>query len=609
MEPARVDARVERTAVLERTAKEVKATSQGWHSYNGNIQVTAYVANLTDLGKQVSAVLKAFYEFNKKHPGQPLVAVPVSGWLSKVPTEGVGGFLSCFGTKEQAKRVSAEYGASYSLNPWISAPGADMILLTSLQAHYILPTKKKGEYKVSAGVQVTQFEAYLRKEGKAPIPTSTIHRTALSGGLGTGFYWPSKEEEPFSTHVVKAKVVDARGNRLKLSAKEKHHPHLFHALIHAHLGVFCVVELRIGGIVDNHLLKRTNRRYKSVPDLLERTKGTNPADSGSFMFQWFPYSTSNDPLGHQIRVTTIERTNEVPSDATKVRPYKISDTYKKLMETEAAEGIIGLITGHDKLRQFYPLVVRAAALDTFGIEEETVEVGDVGTIMHPFNTYTDQELSDINPCIQVRSTAEAWDLLKELITKVDEYYKKTGALRQFNIVSRVVKGIADPEGKRGIAPCLVDRPGEFILSFEVVEHEALSKTPESQKLRRIYLDVFKDRKFVLHHGKTPVEELDTLEKQFNRDELSKTRLQGFREAVKEVQGADVATSTLLTKNKIRYIFGTGEEEAAKERTLAAKQKEVEKPLDKECEKKVLQYVVDNAKDDPDLRDLAASLLK
>lgn len=609
MEPARGTVEAERTAVLNKVAGKVGAKRGEWRSYNGNIKATAHIANLPKIEELVIYILKSFYEFNSKHPGHALTAVPVSGWLSNVPTEGIGGFLSCFGTKEMSDRVAAEYGASYSFNYFISTIGADMILLISRSAHYILPVKgKPDQYKVSAGVQVTEFDDYLRKRGLAAPSSSTIHRVAWTGGTGTGFYWPSKVDGPGSTHVLKAKVIDGKGNKIKLSPKNKHRPDLFHATIHAHLGAaYFVTELRIGGIEKNYLVKRTNTLYKNITDFKKKTAGVNLLDKESFLFQYFPFDAADKGVGNQIRVTISERTQEVPSDATKVRPYVISDVWKKLMITEASEGIIGLITDHEELRMFYPTIVRAAAFDTFGSDEHTVEVGDVGTIMHPFPTYTDQEMSDVNPCILAKTTAVANEIFHEILSVIDEFYKETKGLNQFNIVARLVKGIPDPEGIRGIAACIVDNPGEFKLAFEVLEHEKLAQTDSAKELRRRIFRKIAPHQFVLHHGKTPVEGLETLEKQFSRTDLTKKRLAGYRQAITELGGDN--TSTLLTNPKRQYIFSSDiEPKAEKERPLIAKQKEHEKPLDKAQKKKALEHVIELSKEDPEMVGQATKML-
>ncbi|MFN4174678.1 MAG: hypothetical protein ACK4HV_06210, partial [Parachlamydiaceae bacterium] len=429
----------------------------------------------------------------------------------------------------------------------------------------------------------------------------TIHRVAWSGGLGTGFYWPSKIDGPGSTHVLKMKVIDAKGIKRKLSPK--HHPHLFHALVHAHLGAgFFLAEIRIGEIVNNYLVKRTNTLYKNVRDLKEKTKEINLLDAESFMFQWFPYDATDKASGHQIRVTLCERTNDIPSEATKVRPYTVSEVWKKLMITEASEYIIEAIAGNEKLRKFYPLITQAAAFDTFGSEERTVEVGDAATIMHPFKTYTDQEMSDVNPCILVKDTREANKLWRELLDICDAFYKETNALYQFNIVARLVKGIPDPAGIRGIAPCIVDNPGELKLAFEVLEHEALAHTDGAKELRKRIFNHLSSHKFVLHHGKTPVEGIETLEKQFNKDELSKKRLAAFREAVIELGGDH---SSLLTKKKRAYIFSKEAEthEKHKERLLAPKQKGQDKVHEVAPEK-----IVELFKEDPELLNRAKKLI-
>ncbi len=595
-----------RTAVLNKVAAKVGAKDADWHSYNNNVRTTTKVADLVDIENQAVLVLTSFNEHNAKNPERKLVAVPISGWTPKGPTEGVGGFFSCFGNREKKDRVDDEYGASYSFNPYISTPGADLILQVAYKAHYIIPVKgKPDQFKVSAGVQVVEFENHLRKLGKAAPSASTLTRAAWTGGLGTGFYWPSKVDGPGSTHILKAKIVDGKGNKLKLSPKDKHHPNLFHALIHAHLGVVFIAELRIGNIVDNYLVKRTNTHYKNVKDLKEKLKGTNPLDKESFLFQWFPFDASDKGTQAQMRISICERTNEVPTDATRVRPYKISEIWKKLMVTEAAESIIKPISESEKLRKFYPLITRAAAFDTFGSEEQTVEVGDVGTIMHPFQTYTDLEMSDVNPCITVKNTAEAHALWLDLVDICDQFYKETKALYQFNIVARLVRGIPDPEGKRGIAPCIVDNPGELKLNFEVLEHEGLAPTNEAKELRRRLFKRIQDLQFVLHHGKTPVEGLETLEKQFSKSDLSKKRLQGFREAAREVD----PNGTLLTKNKKSYIFDAEiAPKEGKEKTLIGKQKGHEKPLDKQKEKQLLNHIVELSKEDPELLTAATKML-
>jgi len=563
-----------------------------WHNNNSTIHQRAYVIDLDNISKAPVEIIRSLFVRNQQNGGYPLVAVPVAGFAAPIPRFSL---LSCFSPATMEERLVEEYAKSFSLSPFTTAKHADLILRISKKAQRmkIITKGKETFFQASAGVRINDADDFLQTRGFALPPNMpTLHVASLVGAAANGCYGPGRDYGPMTTSIVEMKVINALGQRLKLSSKEN--ADLFSIFRDCHLGV-CFVEKITLKIQPKFLLKRHNILYRDVHDLTQKMNLKNPLLDEHFILMYIPVDIQEKEfISPRIMVTTFERTNESEKRGHGCKECKDLSAYMSLLTTEAGEPLIDLIVQKESLRHFYPFILKAGALKTFGKEEQTTEVDWSPSITHIFTTYTSSPIYDINWLIQVNNSDEAGELLKALLELTESHLKQDaeeGEYPLFNAFSRYLKGVSYCEGEGGIAATAVDFPHQSVLSFEFVTHSPLAETKAFKHLVGEVVKLLTDRgmKFRYHPGKNWPDNIHSLTQIFT-DAIGKKRLKNFQEAVFKIHGGErnIPYSPFLTPQKKEFI---GLSDAPKEKVLLKSNdiaKECTKAQEKEALKKIIQ---------------------
>jgi hypothetical protein len=534
-----------------------------WHNNNWTITQNAYVLDVTD----VEQVAKIFSEVSKHNnsSAKPINVVAVSGYNV------TGRGLSCI------TRLEKEYAQSFSLSIWSTGKNADIILRTSkvMQQLYLFHEGDEHFLRVTGDVRITDADDYLLKKGYVlDVNMPTLHVASIIGAAANGCYGPARDSGPMTTNIVEMKVIDAFGKPHTFSAKEN--PDLFAIFRDFHMGsAFFVTELTLKNIQKKFMMKRKNVLFKDVDDFKIGMAAKNRINDEHFAVMYIPVDM-HDKGNHfpRIRVTTMERTKEVPKRDITCREQHDLSAYLDLITTELGEPIINQVVEVEELREFFPLVLKAGAIKTYGLEKETEEIDWAPHIYHIFATYTKSPLDDINWLITVGSPDEARDLLGELFTLVEKKlleYADRKMYPLFNAFARFLKGIYFPEGQGGATCTATDSPNQFILSFEMLTFPTLGRTPEFQSLVNEVVTYLKDHgyKFTYHPGKTWPDSVTKFSDFFD-DEIRAKRLQNTKDAIVKLLGGldNVRIAPTMTPQK-KSVFGFEEEAQPEEFIMQA----------------------------------------
>jgi len=530
-----------------------------WRNNNSTVTEVLYRIDLRDLWNAPSKIFRSLFNFNSSSGKPPLVAVPVAGWEPPQVPLASRCFPLC-SSRGREYRLDHEYAQSFSLSPQTTAKDAAIALRVSKAAQKMELFKRDGQryLRIPAGARITDIDTFLFKRGLALPPNMpTLHVASFVGAAANGCYGPGYG--PMSDNIVKIKGCNALGEKILLSKYQN--PELFAVLKDCHLGALFVSEVTIGNIEPKFRMKRHNVLLADVAAFQERAKEMGWMTNGKpFVFMYIPVDISSEG-GHfpRIRVTTFERTNEKPAKKPKGEKEKSVSDYLDLMVAEAGEPLIDRIVGSKKLRQFFPLIHKSAAVKTYGCDPETTEIDWSAEILHIFKTYTDLPIYDYNWLIQVDSAEAGIDLLTDLMQMVENELKelsKEHIYPLFNVFARYLKGIHLPPGTGGIAPTAIDSPEQSILSFELLTYGDLYRTKAFKKLIGMVVEVLNQRglKFKYHPGKHWPENVRSLTDIFT-DAVDKPRLDRFHKAVVQLQGGEcnLGYSPLLTERKKEFI--------------------------------------------------------
>lgn len=532
-----------------------------WHNNNSTLKQRAYVIDLKKVS-DAGDIIYRVYHYNKDRNHQPLVVVPVAGWKTDIPIEGASSFFQCFSSSERKERVTAEYAQSFSLSRFSSAPNADLILRVSrsAQKNQTFHSADGIFLNVSPGFRITDADEMAARSGLALPPNMpTLHVASIVGAAANGCYGPGRDHGPMTTNIVEMRVITPLGERVTLSAEKN--SRLFSIFRDCHLSAgFFVEQLTLANLVPNYMMERRNILYHDVPELITAVKKNNPLQQEHFILMYIPVDiTEKHNHSPRIRLTTCNRINGLPLNADKSQENHEFNDYVKLMTTEAGEPIIDAVVRSEELRQFYPFILKTAALQTYGTKRETVEVDESAQILHIFKTYTDLPILDYNWLIQVNSSDEACDLLVELLQITEDHLSKYGEHNEFplfNAFARYLKGLCDPDGTKGIAATITDKPNQSILSFELLTYPPLAETKSFKDLVKMVVTHLKVKgfKFKYHPGKTMPDDISSLTQYFT-DPLDLKRLHNFQQALEEIHGGkdNLDISPFLTPQKREFI--------------------------------------------------------
>jgi hypothetical protein len=452
-----------------------------WSNNNSTLHHWTHILDLEDIKNTPSKIFASIFFYNQVSGRSPIIAVPVAGWRTEIEDERCS-CLSIFSRRTREDRLVAEYAKSFSLSSFTTAKNADLILRISKAAQRMEVFTEGNErlFRVTAGVRITDADAYLHKLGLALPPNMpTLHVASLVGAAANGCYGPGRDYGPMTTNIVQMKVINAFGKEIVLSQTEN--SDLFRVLRDCHMGsAGFVSEITLKNIETKFLMRRHNTLYKDVLDFETKMHHANRLNNEHFMIMYIPVDIEKkDDNYPRIRVTTFERTHEAPRKETKCREHENLTDYLNLMTTEAGEPLIDLVTKSEILHPFLPFILKTAALKTYGVDEETVEVDWSASIAHVFKTYTDLPICDINWLIQVNSADEARHLLTSLLHLIEDHLKVfagRGEYPLFNAFARYLKGVYYPEGEGGVTPTATDQPHQSILSFELISYSPLAET-------------------------------------------------------------------------------------------------------------------------------------
>lgn len=530
------------------------AVRKEWHNNNSTLEQRAYIIDLKDIDKAPAKIINQLYQHNRQNGNQPLVAVPVAGW--DVPPVSFSLF-TCFSQKQMEQRLIEEYAQSFSLSPFTTAKNADLILRIAASAQKMV--LKGNQLTVTPGVRITDADAFLAKKGFAlPFNMPTLHVASLVGAAANGCYGPGRDFGPMTSNIVKMKIINALGEKMTLSAKEN--PDLFGILRDCHMGVCFVRKITFGNIQPQTLLKRRNVLFQDVQAFSKKAQEKNPLSDEHFILMYIPVDIDKtENHTPRIRVTTFKKAD--PSEKRDGGCCDNNDlcTYLNLMETEAGEPLIELIASSENLQKYFPIVLKAAALKTYGLHADVTEIDWSPAIAHVFSTYTDLPIDDYNWLIQVNSADEARDLLTALLQLTETHLKefaKTEHYPLFNAFARYLKGIHYPNGEGGVAATAIDQPHRSILSFELLSYSPLANTPAFKQLVDEvvkYLNL-KGYKFKYHPGKTMPENIKSLTQTFV-DAIDVRKLNNYQDAVFKLHGGkqNIPFSPFLTPQKRKFI--------------------------------------------------------
>ncbi len=515
---------------------------------------SAYVAEVTDAA-HVSEIVAQIFEWNKKNLHErPLVAVAVAGWDANETEE--ARLFSCCTPSSRRTRLQNEYAKSFSLAPWATGLGADVIFHFPPKFQTMKLVKVAGErcLVVSAGVRITDADEFLKSKRVAMAPNnSTLHVSTLVGGMATGSYGPSLYDGPMSSYVRRMRVISPTGAFMTLSQAENNA--LFEVLKDCHLGAgFIVTEITLGNIEPLYRMQRVHTLYQSASELIDETGAHNPFEEPHCIIHYIPCAIEKEQEHTaRIRVSTFRRTEDAATHT--LIPEDIKE-YIDLEETTAVDGLIYSIAKCPELRQFFPFVLELAAKKTFGTDKKQVAVGAPSDMLHLLKTYTDLPLADINWVIRVQGPKEAKEVAFQLLQGAENILKELGLAKEFPLLTiycRYNKGIL---GAQGISPTGVETADQGVLAFELLTYSPLAKTEGFQSLVSYVLKFLKERELVFSYqpGKSPVNGIDTLDEILTTD-VAKARHNHFKEAIASLHGGidHVARSPFMTPEKKAYL--------------------------------------------------------
>lgn len=533
---------------------------QKWVNNNSTLVQRAYVIDCKDLERDPADIISRIYEYNRGSGRAPVLCIPVSGW----------------NPDKKASALTVEYAQSFSLSNMTTTGSlpVDFILRAAGDTHKIEVFKLEGEKyvpmpikqitsdgkyfaRITAGVRITDADTELfEKYGLAFFPNNTtLHPAALSGILMNGCYGPDGKDGPISTKTVEMRVTDIFGNLITLSATEN--ADLFRVLRDCSMGTCFYLRDFMVEVERKFPMKQHNVVYKDVAELTKAMKIENPINQDHFIAMYFP-------IENGLRITTFARTNEKPVHEIS-QDEKNFDDCLSLMVTETGEPLIELLANSTTLRPYFPLVLKSAALKTYGFEKESTRIDWSARALHIFGTYTDLPIYDINWLIQVEDLEDAGQIMVDLLTLTEKLLKEEGVQQHFPILNafvRYTKGVADPIGEKGSAPTMVDKESQGIIAFEFVTYTSLSKTDAFKRVVNEVIGYLKtnDRKFTYHYPKHMPDNITSLT-QLRTDDLGKKRLLNTQKAVFDMHGGkdNIQYSPFLTPEKKKFI-ALGDEE-------------------------------------------------
>ncbi len=568
------------------------ATKQEWTNNNRTQRnCSAYVLEVAKVA-QVTEIVRQIFEWNKNNRGEsPIVAVPVAGW--EVDESEGARLFSCCSPGSRRARIQNEYAKSFSLAPWATGLGADIIFHFPPKFQTTKLVKFAGErcLEVSAGVRITDADEFLKQKKFAMAPNnSTLHVSTLIGGMATGSYGPARDHGPMSSYVRKMTVISPTGELMTLSATENNQ--LFATLKDCHLGAgFIVTDITLGGIEPLYRMKRLHTLYQNVYELRDTVGAGNPFEAPHCIIHYIPCDIEQErEHTPRIRISTFERTEE-PATHSPI-PEDVKE-YVDLEETTAVDGLIYSIVRCPELRQFFPFVLDLAAKKTFGKSKQQVAVGAPSDMLHLLKTYTDLPLADVNWIIRVDGPKGAKELAFDLLEGAENILKECGLEKEFPLLTiycRYNKGIL---GAQGISPTGIEVEQQGVLAFELLTYSPLAQTPAFKRLVSYVLDTLKERELVYSYqpGKTPVDGADSLDK-ILITEVARARLEHFKDAIAELHGSKehIASSPFMTPEKKAYL-GFGSWENVPERDLL----QTTEDFDSQEKEKAIRHIIELAK--------------
>lgn len=530
-----------------------------WRNNNSTQKQKLYCIDLKELSDAPGRIFSDIFRHNCNSGLPPVVAVPVAGWDPEDHSF-TNHCFPFFSQRGRRHRLDEEYAQSFSLSDITTAKHAEMALRVSKAAQKMKLFKKGDTHflRIPAGTRITDIDRYLFKNGFALPPNMpTLHVASFVGAAANGSYGPGFG--PMTDNIVEIRGFTPLGKRIVLSAKSN--PELFSILRDCHLGTLFVSDVTIANIEPKYLMKRHEFLIDDVPTFAERLEEMPwMLDGNPFIFMYIPTDIrAEGDHFPRIRVTTCERTDEKPSKKPKSTDSKTVSDFLNLMTTEVGEPLIDLIVSSKKLQQFFPFILKSAAVKTYGCDAESTEIDWSAEILHIFRTYTDLPIYDYNWLIQVDSPEEARALLVGLMEMVEiklKEFAKDDVHPLFNTFARYLKGIHLPEGSGGIAPTATDHEHQSILSFELLTYGDLFKTKEFKKLITLVVDYLEERKlkYNYHPGKHWPGSVRSLTQIFT-DTIGAQRLENFQKAVVALHEGEenIPFSPILTDRKKEFI--------------------------------------------------------
>lgn len=595
---------------LKKLAKDYGVEKkQKWVNNNSTLVQRAYVIDCKNLKRDPADIISRIFQYNMKSGRPPVLCIPVSGWdtekdvialngKKEKEADGWDNGKEVVAVKENIeetfaeKQLVKEYAQSYSLSNMTTTGSrpVDIILRASKESHKIKVFEKDGKYfaRITAGVRITDADTELfEKYGLAFFPNNTtLGPAAVSGILINGCYGPDGKDGPISTKTVEMRVVDPFGNLITLSATQN--PDLFRVVRDCSMGTCFFVRDITVEVEKKYAMKQHHVVYKDVTAMRRAMRIENPINQDHFITMYIPVENG-------LRVTTMARTDEKPVQVVTQKEKDFHD-FLSLILTEASEPLIDLVANSGSLRPYLPLILKSAALKTYGFEKESTHVDWSAHALHIFGTYTDLPIYDINWLIQVESREDARKITAKLLTLTEKILKEEGLKQHFPILNafvRYTKGVADPLGDKGVAPTMVDKESQGVIAFEFVTYTSLSKTDAFKRLVDEVIGYLKtsERKFTYHYPKHMPDDIKSLT-QLMTDDLGLKRLKNFQQAVFDFHGGEnnIQYSPFFTPEKMQFI-GLGTAEAVEIKLKRPKK------LTTEQRERALGKLIELAKDD------------
>lgn len=554
--------------VKELAAKYGVTKQDNWNNNNNCVNPEGkkfFVIDLNECPNKTAAICKEIWEYNTQLAAdqKPVKVVPVAGWKSATANEGFVSLISSlicglFNSVFRRNRIESEYAQSFSLNPLLAPMGADIILRYNKEAQTMVWDENKRQLKVSAGVRITDAEAYLHKIGKAFRPKNpTLHVASMVGAAANSCYGPGKEYSSMTEDIVEMKIVRCDGKQMVLNKDQNSEE--FELFKDGHIGAgFIVTEITFGNIVDQFKMQRTDLLYKNVEELEAAFKENDFFNKEHCMVMCIPRDILEKNGGYRYRVTYFERVPDNTPIAEAPLPEDFT-TWLKLMQAELGEPLIEFVAKSKNLQPFYQFILDIAASQTYGKQQKTVQVNYSHKIAHVFPTYTDVGMLDFNIQIETKNKEHAQKVYFDLSRKNEEKlagFAENGIDPEFNTFVRFSKGTYYPPGKGGIAHTGTSDPNHRILSFEILGHYPLATSEEFNELLDDTVVVVEqnDCIYKFHHGKNMQDHIRTLEDVF-KDAISHERLERVRAGLIKICLDNPRAAPTFTEEKYNYIFG------------------------------------------------------